>query len=253
VRRQSELAIGFLVASALWSVVGLFISIKPAESGIPVTAGMMGVVHADAWIGFWGSIVAAVLAVIATGAGAVLAWIAIRRQVRIGLLAREEERMERQIPSIRRAEQILSSLIEKIRSSDEDDLKSIFSDQFGVDLRTKKRLPTLTSRLAEAESDTGYQLRQLFFNLQRGFKSMSAAKTHSREARTNFGLNEGSDWEAEYREASERADDEMDLAVQRYHSAFTEMEVIANKLAQRVQLYEMRLPKFRDEIERYFG
>ena len=54
-------------------------------------------VRASDWIGFAGNVLAAGMTIIA----AAVAYSAVQRQVRIGLLGREEERIENALPGLR--------------------------------------------------------------------------------------------------------------------------------------------------------
>lgn len=64
----------------------------------------------ESWAGFAGAIISAFLTIAATIAGAIVAWLAIRSQNRINILAREEERIERELPGLIEASRFLSGL-----------------------------------------------------------------------------------------------------------------------------------------------
>jgi hypothetical protein len=104
----------------------------------------------DQWLGFAGAIGAALITVFGTGLAAVAAWIAIKRQVRINILTREEERIERAMPGLSDTNLFLGVLAPKFQEQMLDGnrvLATLEANGFGSSSTTffvaevKKRIP----------------------------------------------------------------------------------------------------------------
>jgi hypothetical protein len=98
------------VPLALLFLIGLFAFVVPSWTTAIANLGKLQGIN-DAWAGFAGAIIAAVMVIVATLGAAAVAWLSIKGQNRIAILTREEERIEREFPGLIEAREFMSIVV----------------------------------------------------------------------------------------------------------------------------------------------
>ena len=225
-REISGLSPIWLVGLAL--VLGVFI-----VTAIPLIIDGRSI-NSTAWIGLAGSALTSGVALLAVAYGAHN----VRKQLRINLLSREEERMEASLPGLREISGLLNFILPRMK---EDDAKAVYNSlrcvQSDIDLTD---IPS--SFHAEVEGEPGpvtdESLKKVTpladqITRQRLLVILQAIDREAARARQPDSLRP-------FREQMLRYP---------VHALF-EFDR-ANKA--KVKLYEARLARFRPEIEEYFG
>lgn len=192
-------------------------------------------VHISDWIGFAGNVVGASMTIVA----AAVAYIAVQRQVGIGLISREEERIEARLPGLRQIAGELQSMNPKqswttIEAQDallHFCVRPPISPQEQLDLmrrRGRRRLAVSDEGVMSAAPLADHDTRQhLLILLQQIEKEARSAE-----------IDTGSDTANAFRELA-------------YRTALYDLMKFKSEIMQRIDIYQDRLTRIRPIIERY--
>jgi hypothetical protein len=237
----------------------------PYLPGLPTMAALMLCTILVAWLGLWGPIDLSKLekwqtligaAVTALGVS-VTGSIAIRnvsRQLRIGIVGREEDRIEKVLPGLRETVGYIQDLRKRMRTlSPHIVIATIHRfnnfdpkrDQ--LDVRLKNMIPSAD---AETRQRLLLALETILFHAERAnadqdrFLTITNSPQHRRELE--------SDMIGEARQQAKAAQTGLNFKMLALDAAVKKLKGFESELLQKVDVFEVRGPRFRREIERYF-
>jgi hypothetical protein len=241
--------------SPLWlillaTLLGAFLPIM-----IAATMSADAIKPAD-WLGFSGSILTTGVA----AAAIYYAWKGIIRQLRIGLISREEDRIERDLPGLRDAIQKVAEMAWNLHASDLADMKyrlkpyGIVLEEDGIDSDTLDIRSKIEKFLPRTDD---YTKRRLTGILERYRSTGEILQWNERRLQTakdylsyiEEAPPEGRDIIRQEFAEAEEARDKQWIVVRGAHEP---IEAFVKELASRVDLMEARLPRLRGEIEAFF-
>lgn len=209
----------------LATVLGVFITIA-----VPAILGSEGIKASD-WLGFAGNVLTAGVAAIAVYFG----WRGITRQVRIGIVSREEERIERDLPGLRDLQSELGILraIGSFRVTPAGVLRILKNLKY---LDERSTIETIAVRVPRADDASRRTLAAI----------IQAIMTH---AAVSKALSDDIDGATEQDKDMAQLAAEEDKMMKEHIAA---LEQFGEEVALRIAQAEARLPKFRSEIQSFF-
>jgi hypothetical protein len=237
---------------AILFAIGSFAFVLPAWTDAIVKLGRSGI--SDSWAGFAGGLIGSVLTSVVAAVAIYFAYLGIREQIRVGVLAREEDRLVRELPGLRDAHELLLRI------------HSVFGDRRGsygildqfreLGFERSGSTPTKDCKalLPDTDDTTIVQVRRAISNaIQAGVDA--EAKTNSAD-RIDVQLYEPDRWEkADYNKLRQTAEDlrwgSAD-AMTKFRAAIGAIRELAQDFEARIELYEARLPKIRRAMSEYF-
>jgi hypothetical protein len=201
----------------------------------------------------WQTLIAAAIAAAVGGFGAYVAVRNVKRQIRIGILGREEDRIERELPGLRDARDFCSRfLIYRVIESFDGITDAFADDGYGVKESTPqedvlKALPNTdqaTRQIVETRLQSCFRWA---FHADRAFRAIKSRTEDTREPNL---------W-------APGELDKVQLQIQQARAHFTEMdegfrksidqlEDTVRSLGRKIGQYEARSARIRKEIEAYF-
>lgn len=185
------------------------------------------------WLGFAGGLIGSLLTAVVAGVAIYFAWRGIMRQLRITIISREEDRIERDLPGLRDAHSKAAALVARLQTPTSikavcEPLVSYIPAGVGHAL-TRNEPP-----LPDTDPATRRLFEQLHIRLYKCAQSLRALESQSQHQRN---IAKPVDFTAAWTE----------LFV-----AVGEMRAFAETLKKKISRYEDALPRFRSQIEQYF-
>ncbi|MBR0855644.1 hypothetical protein [Bradyrhizobium liaoningense] len=237
--------------------LGICAFVLPAWTDAIVALGKRSGIS-ESWAGFAGGIIGSVLGSALTSIVAVIAiyyaYVGIRQQIRAGVLAREEDRLLRELPGLRDALELLDDIA---ATFGETDGPYHITDQFrGLELGIPESTLSkdLKARLPDTDDATMIQTKHSIAKaLELGD---SAESNHWLANRTEHarGLIRPDDkatlqrHEAEVQSYRDQAAEDM----QGFKEAINDIADLADDIRRTIAVYEARLPRLRREASEYF-
>jgi hypothetical protein len=201
------------------------------------------------WIGFSGSVLTTGVA----AAAIYYAWKGIIRQLRIGLISREEDRIERELPGLRDARERLGDLLAKLGSAPPggDEILQLYN--LGIDSR--KIVQEIEAIFPSTDDRTRRRIAQLFSIYIPNLSQAELVQTsfwkaeYRMKAIADFDPSEHEDIRAEYAKEAHSFRQRMGLV----HDNMAALEGFRDEIAARIETLERVLPNLRSEIEQFFG
>lgn len=216
-------------------------------TAIPLVVSV-NVINSTAWIGFAGSLVGGAIAII----GLFIASNNVRRQLRINLMGREEERMEIELPSLKQLSEFLKEMTFLTGGFSPGSISKILDARLPPN-ETKDWMSRLRKKLPDADTRSVQQIAVIIGQLYREDYTLEGLSEHwriihdrvlrEREAGVN-----GAEIEASSRIAADR----MNEGVTKVQRKIGDLRKYRDEVNRRINLYEERLPRFRKEIEAFF-
>lgn len=238
---------------ALLFTAGCFAFVLPVWIDAIVALGRKSGIS-ESWAGFAGNLIGSALTSIVAAIAIYFAYIGIRQQIRAGVLAREEDRILRELPGLRDALELLTTVggtftgvrsVYGIRDQFRELGFSTISSMLSRDLKTL--LPDTDDasfvqvrRAVSAAIDAGVSGES-----KRSAADAISARLHTPEEwdKTAF-----TSLDRERRLLRDGASHDMD----RFIKALSNVDLLAKELGERIDIFEKRLPRLRRAMSEYF-
>jgi hypothetical protein len=229
--------------SPLWLIslamtLGVFLSVA-----VPLIVSV-NTINATAWIGFSGSLIGGVVAILAL----LVATRNVRRQMRVSLLSREEERMEEVLSGLREIAAYLGGILAKMRSINGQSVAATIDTY-----RIRGNIDDLAGRLAKivpnADEHSAQQLRVMLEKLHETARKMELVDEESTTIRTRY-LREkeagvaGPEIETMVRQVEMRQNNQVD----KMRTGIKNLREFEMEVLRRIKQFETRLPLFRRSL-----
>lgn len=200
----------------------------------------------EPWIKTYQGLVGAFLGIASGGIGLGVATFNVLRQMRINLISREEDRIERTLPGLRDARAYLYDLMIRLRPIE----PSMFDDAIvyigineiaAIDGVVERSLPRADDRVRQVVVNALYGIAAAAFAIRaarRHVIDVSRLRTEGDDLGTAQYKNAVGNFEAQ---------------IERAKHYISELRSDADALHAQVIMLERRLPRFREELERYFA
>jgi hypothetical protein len=234
--------------SPLWLLslamaLGVFLSVS-----IPLVVST-NAINSTAWISFSGSIIGGAVAI----AAVVVATRNVRRQVRVGLLSREEERIEAVLPGLREIAGYLDRLLKQFRSISGDKVIRVINDFNEIETEEHSLSDKLKEFVPNADERSRQRLHLILQGILVHAYHASQAEKHFvtskarllREKDAGLVVNEIS-------QTARTAETSLNSKVRALQSGMAELREFEKEILRTINLFEARLPRFREELEAYF-
>lgn len=207
------------------------------------------------WLGFAGGLIGNVLTGVIAAAAIVVTWRGIRYQLRINLISREEERIERVLPGLREAVGYIQELRRKFGPigarpalnviqifNNFDPAKDRLGDKLklmipSADDETRQRLLLAIETVWDCAMAADMQFKT-FYNLERDphyLKEVEAGELGEAQAR------------------AKTAASSLNFKMLILQKAVGNLHELEKELTAKIDRYEARLPKFRRDLESFFN
>jgi hypothetical protein len=229
----------WLIALAL--ALGIFVL-----TSIPLLVSV-NVINSTAWIGFSGSVIGGAIAIVAV----VVATLNVRRQLRVNLLSREEERMEAALPGLRE----VAAYLEWIRP------ELIGARHIVEVLTTTNGSPSsktieqnIRGQLPNADETSAIQLIILLESIANHATEVSWSEKRLATANNKIGLDglRGEEVKAYTSSELKNMTTGHNLRESVLQTSIYNLEQFEKTIVTKIALFEERLPRFRKEMENYF-
>jgi hypothetical protein len=200
----------------------------------------------------WQTTIGVVVAV----AAATVAWINVQTTLRVNLISREEDRMERTLPGLTEAAKLLTSLVGDLRALQhkEFSITTIYGalPGFGDEAATlpeavEKQTPNTDGPTRHRVTEGLKTLITKSAELQAAWSEFERASSDSRDiAQFAEEAKEG------VRRAVQEARRLIDERLRGFEEALSSLERLQGELQGRIETFERRLPVFRKRIEAFF-
>jgi hypothetical protein len=238
---------------------------KPSHlPGLPTVAALMLSAMIAVWLGVsgplnlsalqtWQTLIVGILALLGVGATATIAVRNVTRQIRISILSREEDRIERELPGLRDARYFCSRFLYFRVTNSYVGITQAFADEgFGVPDSTLQK--DVQNALPDTDPATCHRVQRKLaacFRWARNAEMTRVQITADRERIAN-----PEEW-APGEIVKVEADIEATLtifntAVGKYSEAMDELEDEIVAINRKIALYETRRSRIRKEVEEYF-
>ena len=221
-------------------------------AGVLIGGALAPPVTADPWLKTYGSLVgAAIGAVVSIGAAIAAAAVAIRnvlRQMRINLMIREEDRMEKLMPGIVAASLFLRELGPRLIYSDPKRTLELLEEaglKGDINVAVRKKLKS-------SEGVVQQRSAQMIESIIDRAKSLMAVRDKLEHERT-LTPSDDPNFAAGLRPVLTGYEQQEREGVDQLRRAISELLPYSEKLMERARAYRHRLPRFRTEIEQYFA
>jgi hypothetical protein len=219
----------------------------------------------SAWLGVWGpldlssikewqTLVASLLAICGVGFTAFIAVQNVTRQIKINIYSREEDRIERMLPGLREAEYFASGILQhRVTQSFIGVVEAFRSDGFGIAHSTYQK--DVEKALPNTDGATRRTVERRLYSCFRWAVHTEGAAQAIRQGAAQ--TSNPSEWEPSELEKKRADIDTHRENFGRYRVQFAhsmdalEAEILT--IRRKIELYENRVARIRDELERYFG
>jgi hypothetical protein len=218
-----------------------------------------------AWLGLWGpldisklhdwqTLIGAVVTAIGVVVAGAIALRNVKRQLRVGIIGREEERIERVLPGLRETVGYIQDLRKHLRTPTPhiviatiQEFNNFDPTMDRLDVRLKEMIPgadaettqrlllvieTILSHAASANKD------------QERFLTITNSPQHRREMESGM--------IGEARQQAKAANTGLSFKMLAVAAALENLKQFETELVRKIEIFEARLLRFRWEIERYF-
>jgi hypothetical protein len=228
-------------------------------------AALMLAATLTAWLGLWGplnlspirewqTLVASFLAICGVGFTAFIAVQNVTRQLKINVYSREEDRIERMLPGLREAEYFASGFLQyRVTQSFIGIVEAFRSDGFGIAHSTYQK--DIEKALPNTDGATRRTVERRLYSCFRwaGHTEGAAQAIRSGIAQTSNAL----EWEPSELEKKRAEIDVHRKNFPRYRQQFAnamdQLEAEILNIRKKIEIYENRVVRIREELERYFG
>ncbi|MET4200426.1 hypothetical protein [Bradyrhizobium sp. LA6.12] len=217
------------------------------------------------WLGMWGPIkLSSILpyqtlisATIAAVGIAVAAHVAVRNvgmQLRINVIGREEERIEKTLPGLREAVGCIQHIRTEFRAGSPHVWLNRFNALADFDPSKDRLDDKLKALMPVADTETRQRIRLVIETILE--HATRAAADESRYLQIVNGPQHRRELEmnvvGEARAQANAAQTGINFKLTVLYAAMRELQLLEEQLVRRVDLYEKRLPEFRRVVEQYF-
>jgi hypothetical protein len=234
--------------SPLWLILLATLLAALLPLMVPAVLGTDPVKAAD-WIGFSGSILTTGVA----GAAIYYAWKGIIRQLRISLISREEDRIERELPGLRDANDRLRKIRARLSSTPPGSEEILAS--FNLGKSTWSIVQEIEQAFPFTDDRTRRRLAELFSNYLPALSQAEVVYGRWIEAenRKHHIKDFDPSTHEEIIENAQYLSGDWERRVNHLHAIREELEQFNAEISERVQILERTLPRFRAEIEGFFN
>jgi hypothetical protein len=208
----------------------------------------------DQWLGFAGAIVGSFITSVIAVAAIYFAWRGITRQLRIGLVSREEDRIERDLPGLHDADDLLAILVPYFEASTAASTVIEMIRAAGLGKAGTNLVEEMNAKLPRTDGPTRRRMTEILFALNVAAITAKSAEQELKRATGDVAqihmFNPAA--HEDLRDAFERTR----ILVER---RFADLQVIINELRdfrkyiqKRIATLTARLPELRTEIESFF-
>lgn len=237
----------------------------PGLPGLPTISALVLACLLASWLSLWGPVSPSVFreyqtlisAAVACVGIAVAARVAIRnvtKQLRVNVVSREEERIEKTLPGLREAVGCIQDIRKEFRSGSPPVWLKRFEALAAYDPSKDRLADKLKVMMPLADAETCQQVLLLVETLLE--HTVRADADYSRHLQIinspQYRIEVETGMIGQARRQAEAADIGNNLKLLVVLKALKELQHFEERLIRRVISYEKRLPKFRHEIERYF-
>ena len=233
--------------------------------GLPTFAALMLCVILVTWMGLWGpldlsklekwqTLIAGAVAAVGIVVAGAIAGHNVNRQLRIGIIGREEERIEKVLPGLKEAIGYVQDLRKQFRTLSAHSVIGIIYAFNKCDPKTDRLDLCLKEMIPNADAGTAQRLLLVIETLlyhakhanadQERLLTITNSPQHRRELET--------DMIGEARQQAKAAQTGLHLKMLAHQAALENLKQFEAELLRKVDVFEARLPRFRGEIERYF-
>jgi hypothetical protein len=201
----------------------------------------------------WQTTMGVAVAIVAAG----IAWVNVRTTLRVNLISREEDRMERTLPGLNEPVTLLAPLVGALRELKHKEfaITIINSALPGFGSETAKLSEAVENQLPSTDGPTRHRVTESLKVLIRKSAELSAAWKEFERATSD--LRDIGQFATNSREAvNASVEDAKSLVQERLvgvEDAVRSIERLHRELQGRIEMYERRLPIFRKRIEDFFG
>ncbi|MET3906087.1 hypothetical protein ABID59_000408 [Bradyrhizobium sp. S3.3.6] len=238
---------------------------KPQLPGLPTMAALMLAATITVWLGLWGPLdlsriekwqtltvgVFAICGVLFTASVAVRN---VTRQIRINILSREEDRIERLLPGLRAAAYFASGFLQyRVAHGFLEIVEAFRGDGFGVEGSTYQK--DIQTALPAADAATQLRVEQRLyscFNWGRHAENAAHVVRAWTAETSNHAEWDPSALESRLAEIEEQRN-RFATARTQFGLAMDELEAEIIAIRAQIDLYQARSVRIRREIEAYFG
>jgi hypothetical protein len=238
-------------------------SMKPSLPGLPTVAALMLCAIIAAWLGIAGPIDASklqnwqpLIAAIIAAAGIVIGASNFGKQLRISILNREEDRIEKQLPGLYDAAHLCRSVIEQLRP-----IHSFFgvvqfiNDNLRLGGSPKSFEGDVEELLPVTDAATRRGVTSVLFGMYSRAIVAQGTRAHQTQLE-NLAANP-KEWEpSEYQKARAEITSLSFMLVSQgndFQRAIDRIEGEGRAIARKIDTYERRLARIRGEIESFFN
>jgi hypothetical protein len=217
------------------------------------------------WLGMWGPIKLSSLlpyqtlisATVAAVGIVVATYVAVRNvsmQLRINVISREEERIEKTLPGLREAVGCIQHIRTEFRVGSPHIWLNRFNALADFDPSKDRLDDKLKALMPLADAETRQRVLLVIETILE--RATSAAADESRYLQIVNGAQHRREIEmnviGEARAQAKVAQTGINFKLTALYTAMRELQPLEEQLVRRVDLYEKRLPEFRRKVERYF-
>ncbi|MCS3896524.1 hypothetical protein M2171_005657 [Bradyrhizobium japonicum USDA 38] len=244
------------VGLAILFAIGGFAFVLPAWTDAIVRLGRLCGIT-ESWAGFAGNLIGSVLTSAIAAAAIYFAYVGIREQIRAGVLAREEDRLLRELPGLRDALDLLHRIVAKLNESNVGPTGAIFEfREIGlgqIESTLSKEIKTL---LPDTDDTTLVQIRRAVAD---AIKTSSEAASEAGYAQSLIDTAYNPEMEIWGTPAFKDYERQIELQTRivaehkvGFANAFKAIVGLAQEIEDRINLYETRLPRIRRVMSEYF-
>ncbi|MGM4919529.1 hypothetical protein [Tardiphaga sp. 813_E8_N1_3] len=188
------------------------------------------------WLGFAGGLIGNLVTAFVAAIAIYFGWQGIKRQMRASMISREEDRIERDLPGLQDLAAALENLnyLLELVGNEPDLVIKILTDQGYRDDGFTAPIDLIRSKLPRVDD----RHRRYFADILRAMGTSSWVA----QVALRGDLNKTLQQKAAY-----------DRGLAEFRTAIAQLSDFQSLIEARIARYELQLPKFRRELEQYFG
>jgi hypothetical protein len=229
--------------------IGLAAFVLPAWTDAIVALGQSGI--DEGWSGFAGVLIGSVLTSVVAGIAVYFGYLGIREQIRVSVLTREEDRLMRELPGLRDARELLEDVLGRFKPS--RSVHGIVNDfqKLGIDRPGSTIGKDIKALLPDTDDGTRVQIRRAIHDASRLGTDAESSENSADYFETN--ANVGSVMTPdEFKSKLDKMRRDAHASRALFDMSIQRIDLLKREVAERIELYETRLPKIRRAVSEYF-
>jgi hypothetical protein len=206
------------------------------------------------WLGFVGGLMGNALTGTIAGLAIFYGWQSVQRQMRVGIIGREEERIEKVLPGLKETIGYLQDLQKVVRPNTPHSVINVLHKYNAFDPKTDRLDDCLKRMIPGADAATRQSVLLVIETI------LYHAEHANADQNTLLSIQNGLEYRREMdanmigtaRSQAKVASTGLTLKMMAVQAAVKNLKTLEVELTNRLDKFESRLPRFRREIEGYF-